>query len=224
MKTFEVPHLYKLALKTCWPGWARRKVITTEEYKAKLMIIFEDLKKGFRNGFGLIDGFNKHGKEYSKAMSDMALAGRVESIGYTNDIGFKYEQARWKRNPNNVKLLKNTWSPIEGEEGTSLSVYLAKRERITGSEYSVNVAQSLDALYNTHINLEFEEAGKDIKSIHDNWVMRLEDVEWFDTEVSPRCFFKTHGPAYLNECGWDVAKKLPKIRKDFAFTLKRGNL
>tara|TARA_R110000824_G_scaffold109557_2_gene257254 strand:+ start:305 stop:2155 length:1851 start_codon:yes stop_codon:yes gene_type:complete len=211
-KAFTIPNNYKLALRSAWPGWAKKKVITEDQYKTVIVTIFKDLKGGFNVGFKRLTRYNSHAIAVKETC---ALLGR-EMPTCTNRFDFKLVQARWKRDPNRAITITNR-TDLSGPVPVPLEVTFDRRVPTTGSEFAVSIPQWADGEMSCGITCEFEEVGKDLITIHDAFGKRLEDSDFF-TEVSSRQFLKTHETPYLNELGFDVPKKLPALPDNFRLT------
>ena len=208
-KQVKIPDQFKLALRAAWPGWSKKRTITEDMYKDKLVIIFDDLKTVFSGSFSPLVKFNNRAvlvKEASDTMGKLPPS-------YTNRFGMKLVQTRWKRNPNSVRTIKNE-TRLSGVIPTPLDVTFDKRVPCTGSEFAVSMPHYKDAEMNVGIGNEFIQAGKDCLSIHDAWGVRLCDMG-FLIEVSARQFTETHAEPMLNSMGYDVPAVLPNLGDSF---------
>jgi hypothetical protein len=208
-KQVRIPEQFKLALRAAWPGWSKKKAITEDMYKDKLVIIFDDLKTVFAGSYNPLVRFNNRAvlvKEASDTIGKLPPS-------YTNRFGMKLVQTRWKRDPNSSRTIKNK-TTLAGVTPTPLDVTFDKRVACTGSEFAVSMPHYKDAEMNVGIGNEFIQADKDCLSIHDAWGVRLEDMD-FLIEVSARQFRYTHEEPMLNSMGYEVPATLPHLGDKF---------
>jgi hypothetical protein len=212
VQQFKVPNQFKLALRAAWPGWAKKRVVTEEMYRDKLLIIFDDLKTVFTGSYGPLVKFNSRAVAVKEA-SD--VLGKLPP-SHTNRFGMELVQTRWKRDANKAVVMRNS-TVLYGKVPSPLDVTFDKRVECTGSEFAVSMPHFKDAEMNVGIGNEFMQAGKDCLSIHDSWGVRLEDLDFLD-EASARQFIATHEEPMLNSMGYDVPKRLPSLGDSFQIT------